>query len=114
MNVANIPDMLGLVGALISGVAYYPQIKHIITEHCSAGISLRAYGLWLSSSILITISAFYAQSTVFIVLGCVQTLATVLVVVFSRKYQSMACEFHMVDATLKGQGATQEKAGRVI
>ena len=95
--------MLGLVGALISGVAYYPQIRHIISEHCSAGISLRAYSLWLTSSVLITISAVYAQSMVFIALGCVQIISTVLVVLYSRTYRSMVCEFHATAQTLEGQ-----------
>mgnify|MGYP002684186581 FL=1 len=66
-----IPGIIGMVGALIAAYAYYPQIRHLIQEHCSAGISGRAYALWFVSSMLVTINAIYIHAIVFILLGIV-------------------------------------------
>lgn len=87
-------DIIGLSGALIAGVAYVPQIKHLVTQQCSAGISRPAYALWFSSSILITISATYIGSVVFIVLGAVQILSTALIYLYSTKYKGQMCPSH--------------------
>lgn len=83
-----------MVGALIAAYAYYPQIKHLLSEHCSAGISGRAYALWFVSSILVTINAFSIESIVFILLGIVQIGATGIIYIFSRRYKGMVCPFH--------------------
>lgn len=91
----DIPTILGLVGALISGIAYLPQIIHLFKEQCSAGISRNAYTLWVASSVLITLSAIYIQAIVFIVLGVVQILATAIILILSTKYRGQVCLFHL-------------------
>jgi uncharacterized protein with PQ loop repeat len=88
------PNLIGLTGALIAGYAYIPQIKHLIKEQCSAGISRSAFMLWLISSVLITINAVFIQSTVFIVLGAIQILSTGIIFIYSTKYQGQVCAFH--------------------
>lgn len=88
------PGILGMAGALIAAYAYYPQIKHLLSQHCSAGISGRAYALWFVSSILVTINAVSIGSAVFILLGIVQIGSTGVIYVFSRKYAGMVCPYH--------------------
>lgn len=90
----DIPGAIGLVGALIAAYAYYPQIAHLISQRCSAGISKRAYKLWFVSSFLVTINAIFIPSIVFILLGIVQIGSTGVIYVFSRRYQGMICAYH--------------------
>ena len=52
---------VGFVGTVIVIVAYMPQIIHRVKAQCSAGISLKAYGLWLLSSFLLLAHAFNPQ-----------------------------------------------------
>jgi len=81
-------------GALIAAYAYYPQIEHLVSQRCSAGISGRAYALWFVSSFLVTINAFAIGSLVFIFLGLVQIISTGIIYVYSRRYQGMVCPYH--------------------
>jgi uncharacterized protein with PQ loop repeat len=90
----NMADYIGLTGAIIAGVAYIPQIKHLITQKCSAGISRDAFGLWFVSSIFVMINAIYTHAIAFIVLGTVQIISTALIVFYSTKYKGQVCEFH--------------------
>lgn len=88
------PNLIGMTGALVAGAAYLPQIQHLVTERCSAGISRGAYAMWLLSSILITINAFYIDATVFIILGVIQILSTAVIFIYSTKYRGQVCLFH--------------------
>jgi uncharacterized protein with PQ loop repeat len=88
------PNLIGLTGAIISGSAYLPQIRHLIKEQCSAGISRSAFAMWLIASVLITINAVYIEAIVFIVLGILQILATAIIFAYSTKYQGKVCPFH--------------------
>jgi uncharacterized protein with PQ loop repeat len=90
----NGPSLIGLVGALIAGYAYLPQIRHLIRQHCSAGISRGAFALWCLSSILVTINAVFIHSLVFTVLGIIQICSTSLIYVFSTRYQGQVCPYH--------------------
>lgn len=90
----DIPNILGLTGASIAGIAYLPQIIHLVKEHCSAGISIGAYVLWFIASILVTFNAFWIESAVFIALGLVQIIATALICVFSMRYKGQTCPSH--------------------
>ena len=90
----SIPSILGMTGALIAAYAYFPQIQHLLSEHCSAGISGRAYALWFVSSILVTVNAVAIQSIVFILLGIVQIGATGIIYIFSRRYKGLVCPYH--------------------
>lgn len=86
--------MVGLTGALIAGYAYLPQIRHLIGEGCSAGISRAAFALWFISSVLVTINAVFIRSVVFSVLGTIQICATGIIYVFSTRYQGQVCAYH--------------------
>jgi len=48
----NLLPVIGYVGTGIVIGAYVPQIWHLWCEQCSAGISERAYALWVVSSAL--------------------------------------------------------------
>jgi uncharacterized protein with PQ loop repeat len=93
-NDMNVPNLLGLSGAIIAGLAYVPQIIHLIKEHCTSGLSRGAFALWWLSSILITINAVYIHSIVFIVLGVIQILATAIIFAYTSLYRHQACPFH--------------------
>lgn len=62
-------QIIGLFGAILSGVAYLPQIIHLIKEHCSIGISKGAFILWLVAAVAILIHAIGIKSPVFILLS---------------------------------------------
>ncbi|HET9242172.1 MAG TPA: PQ-loop domain-containing transporter [Gaiella sp.] len=53
-------ELLGVAGIAISMLAYVPQVVHLGREHCSAGISRRAWAMWLGSSVLIGATAHEA------------------------------------------------------
>ena len=59
-------EMLGLSGAAIAGYAYLPQIMHLIRERCSAGVSERAFTMWLIASALVTVHAVTIGAVVFV------------------------------------------------
>jgi uncharacterized protein with PQ loop repeat len=87
-------ELVGLSGAALAGYAYLPQIRHLIRERCSAGLSERAFALWLGSSLLMTIHAMTISSAVFVALGAQQIVSTGIIAVFSRRYRGQACPSH--------------------
>ena len=90
-------ELIGLSGASLAGYAYLPQISHLIREQCSAGISRRAFALWLLASVLMTVHAILLPALVFIVLGVVQLGAISTILVYSARYRGMVCPAHALD-----------------
>lgn len=88
-------ELAGFVGAGLAGAAYVPQIWHLISAHCSAGLSRIAFGAWLTASLLITTHAVAIRATVFIVLGGIQLAATALILVYTTKYEHSYCASHL-------------------
>jgi lipid-A-disaccharide synthase-like uncharacterized protein len=87
-------EMLGIAGIAISILAYVPQVVHLGREHCSAGVSRRAWAMWLASSVLIGTLALYRRDPVFILLQ-ISTLTSAAVILFlAHKYRGMVCAFH--------------------
>jgi len=87
-------EILGIVGIAISVAAYVPQVVHLAREHCSAGVSSRAWEMWLASSVLVGTVAMHRRDPVFILLQAC-TLASATVILFlARRYKGMACELH--------------------
>jgi hypothetical protein len=84
----------GFVGAGLAGVAYIPQISHLIRAHCSAGISRLAFGVWLLASLLITARAIAIHAGVFIMLGAIQVVATALIMLYAARYKNTSCPIH--------------------
>ena len=88
-------EVAGFIGAALAGGAYVPQISHLIRAHCSAGISRFAFGAWLVSSLLVTSHAIAIRADVFIVLGVIQIIATILICIYARVYENSYCEIHL-------------------
>jgi len=87
-------ETLGVAGIAISMLAYVPQVVHLGRERCSAGVSRRAWAMWLVSSALIGALAVYRRDPVFILLQ-VSTLTSAAVILFlAQKYRGMVCAFH--------------------
>jgi len=107
-------EIAGFVGVGLAGAAYVPQISHLIRAHCSAGISRLAFGVWLLSSILTTARAIAIHAGVFIVLGGVQIVATVLIMVYAIRYKDSACPIHLSGqpsaTTAIGTGASGDES----
>ncbi|MCI0417425.1 hypothetical protein L0222_32065 [bacterium] len=87
-------EILGLVGVAISCFAYVPQIVHLAIEHCSAGVSVKAWMLWLLASFLISLHAFNVFDIVFVTLQSVNIVAITLIIVLSKRYQNTFCARH--------------------
>ena len=101
-------EVLGLSGAALAGYAYIPQIAHLVHERCSAGLSERAFALWLLASLLITIHAVAIGATVFVLLGIQQIVATGLIVFYGRLYRGRVCPSH---ETAARYGAARRDGG---
>jgi uncharacterized protein with PQ loop repeat len=87
-------ELIGLSGASLAGYAYLPQIRHLIHEQCSAGISRGAFSLWLLASVLMTIHAVLLPAVVFMVLGGIQIGAIGVILFFSARYRGLVCPTH--------------------
>jgi uncharacterized protein with PQ loop repeat len=87
-------EMLGLVGAVIVAVGYVPQLHHLAREHCSAGVSIRAWQLWLLASLLISSHALEVFDLVFIMLQAVNIVAISMIIFLARRYEGMTCVLH--------------------
>ena len=85
--------VIGLFGAVLAGIAYLPQIIHLVNEKCSAGISQRAYILWLIASVALLFHAITLKSFIFILLSSIQVVSTFLIIFFSNKYKG-TCTLH--------------------
>lgn len=86
-------ELIGISGAVLAGIAYLPQIIHLIREHCSAGISRKAFMFWLVAALAVAIHAWRIGDVVFLVLGGVQISATIIILFLANKY-SGTCAFH--------------------
>ncbi len=87
-------ELLGFGGVAISCFAYVPQIVHLVTEHCSAGVSVKAWLLWLLASFLIFLHAFSIFDFVFVTLQIGNITAITVIIILSKRYQNMFCEKH--------------------
>jgi hypothetical protein len=88
-------ELAGFIGAALAGVAYIPQIWHLIHERCSAGLSRVAFCLWLTASFLVTSHAVAIGDAVFTALGAVQLAAITLILAYATKYADAYCASHL-------------------
>lgn len=91
-------SLIGFLGAIISGSAYVPQIHHLIAQRCTAGLSRRAFGMWLVASIFVFVNALYIGSSVFIFLTGIQTVASAVIFGFTVLYNGKVCPTHIAEA----------------
>jgi lipid-A-disaccharide synthase-like uncharacterized protein len=87
-------ELLGIAGIAIGALAYVPQVVHLAREHCSAGISTRAWAMWLTSSVLVGALALYRRDPVFIALQATSLGSAAVIVILARRFRGMFCETH--------------------
>jgi lipid-A-disaccharide synthase-like uncharacterized protein len=87
-------ELLGIAGIAISMLAYVPQVVHLGRERCSAGVSRRAWAMWLLSSVLIGTLALYRRDPVFILLQLSTLTSAAIILYLATKYRGMVCAFH--------------------
>jgi lipid-A-disaccharide synthase-like uncharacterized protein len=104
-----ISQILGFLGTVTVAIGYLPQIRHLAREHCSAGVSIGAWQIWLLSSVLILSHAFEVFDLVFITLQTVHIVAIVLVISLARRYQDMTCAVHSLLVRQAVGSATEER-----
>jgi hypothetical protein len=86
-------EALGMVGIGVSVVAYLPQVSPLAKEHCSAGVSSRAWSMWLASSLLVGALAIH-RDYVFISLAASSLLSSTAILLLARRYRGIACGTH--------------------
>jgi uncharacterized protein with PQ loop repeat len=91
----NLSELVGLLGTGLVIIAYVPQVHHLIKEHCSAGISVRAYGIWFIASVLFLIHAVSIEDLVFTMVQIANLLAIGVVLVCVRRFQKQICRTHL-------------------
>jgi uncharacterized protein with PQ loop repeat len=89
-----LPQIVGLVGTCIVAAAYVPQILHLIKEHCSAGISIRAYSLWFVAALFFLAYAAMIRDAVFIIAQVLNLAAICAIVIYARRYENKLCLLH--------------------
>jgi lipid-A-disaccharide synthase-like uncharacterized protein len=94
MSQATVFELLGVAGVSIGVVAYVPQVVHLARQHCSAGVSGRAWAMWLTSSLLIGALALYRHDPVFIALQASSLTSAAVIVLLTHRYRGMVCETH--------------------
>ena len=113
MSQTTVFEFLGIAGVSIGVLAYAPQVVHLWREHCSAGVSARAWAMWLTSSLLIGVLALHRQDPVFIALEASSLASAAMIVLLTHRYRGMTCEAHArvrVDGGT-GHGAAGPDAG---
>ena len=101
---ANLLSMIGYIGTALVIGAYAPQISHLWTEHCSAGISERAYVLWALASALFLGHSIVIGDTVFMVTQLVNLVALAIILVLARRFRDQICAAHARQLHVEGEG----------
>jgi lipid-A-disaccharide synthase-like uncharacterized protein len=87
-------DVLGVIGIAISVAAYVPQVVHLAREHCSAGVSSRAWTMWLLGGFLVGLVAVQRGDVVFILLQLSSFTSAAVILFLARRYKGMVCDTH--------------------
>ena len=74
---------------------YVPQIYHLIKERCTAGLSLPAFAVWCSASLLFLLHATMIRDVGFVGVQIVNLAAGCIIVAFCKKYDGHVCPFHL-------------------
>ncbi len=108
-------ELLGVLGIAISMLAYLPQVIHLAREHCSAGVSGQAWGMWLVSSLLIGALALHRYDAVFILLQLSSLSSATIIVFLVHRYRGLVCaahalEFSRIAATQRQHASVEDQA----
>jgi lipid-A-disaccharide synthase-like uncharacterized protein len=104
-------ETLGIAGIAIAMLAYVPQVVHLGREHCSAGVSRRAWMMWLVSSVLVGSLAIHRGDLVFILLQISSMTSAAVILLLAYRYRGMVCDYHAHLGLHKRSGAvsTQQR-----
>lgn len=94
MSQTTVFELLGIAGISIGVLPTCPRWSHLWCEHCSAGVSARAWAMWLTSSLLISALALHRQDPVFIALQASSLASAAMIVLLTHRYRGMTCEAH--------------------
>ncbi len=103
-------QLIGYVGTFLSIYAYFPQIRHLLKERCSAGISIKMYVIWIISSICILLYAISIMAMVIFVLQIANLMAISIILIFAKKYKGDFCPYHTALQS-KSLDTLKEKSG---
>jgi lipid-A-disaccharide synthase-like uncharacterized protein len=87
-------EALGIAGIAMAMLAYVPQVVHLGREHCSAGVSRRAWVMWLVSSVLVGSLAIHRGDLVFILLQVSSMTSAAVILFLAYRYRGMVCDYH--------------------
>ena len=87
-------ESIGIAGIAISVAAYVPQVVHLTREHCSAGISSRAWTMWFIGALFVGLLALRRGDPVFILLQASSVTSAAAILYLARKYKGMSCPTH--------------------
>ena len=99
---ANWLSIIGYVGTGLVIGAYAPQIWHLWTERCSAGISERAYAIWALASALFLGHSIIIGDAVFMVTQLVNIVALAIILVLVRRFRNQICAAHARQLHVEG------------
>src|SRR5687768_2185880 len=91
---SNLLSVIGYLGTVIVVGAYVPQILHLWIEHCSAGISERAYALWILAAALFLAHSIVIGDAVFMLTQLVNLVALAIILVLARRFRNQICAAH--------------------
>ena len=92
----NLSQIVGFVGTGLVVVGYIPQIHHLLKERCTAGLSVTAFAVWASASLLFLIHAAMIRDVVFVGVQIVNLGASWIIVAFCKRYAGQVCPSHVL------------------
>jgi lipid-A-disaccharide synthase-like uncharacterized protein len=107
-------EVFGVVGIAISMLAYLPQVVHLAKEHCSAGVSGRAWTMWLVSSMLIGALAVHRHDAVFILLQVSSMMSAAAILVLARRYRGLICDTHLRSIPQRWLGPDPDRRAEAV
>lgn len=87
-------QILGFVGTGLVIVGYAPQIRHMVKERCTAGISVSAFVVWCLASVLFLIHATQIRDAVFVGVQFVNLAAGSFIAWYCVRHRGEVCPFH--------------------
>lgn len=88
-------ELVGMIGIAVSVAAYVPQVVHLWREHCSSGVSPRAWTMWVVSGTLLGIVAVQRGDLVFIALQASTLVSAGLVLWLVHRFRGQYCASHV-------------------
>jgi uncharacterized protein with PQ loop repeat len=85
----------GYIGTALVIFGYFPQIYHLLKEHCSAGLSTKAFVIWTAASLLFLIHAITIGDIIFEIVQGISLICSLVIAVFCRIYKDQYCQYHL-------------------